>query len=168
LILDITVARNYELVEWILKKNYKTVIPANVMNRLELDKQGADPKTSSAHIIVESIKTAARNQKDVRIFDIDQGDVTKEAIQVKDAGQWKPEDDNEDVSITLGVARRATDELVLSKKESTLAAGEFDYTDGHADAVLLTDSENMQQNAQRQNILSVLGGWFRQRVINKV
>jgi hypothetical protein len=158
LILDITAVRQYDLLEWILQKNFKTVIPANVMNRLELDKQQEDPKTSSAHVAVEVIKAAARNQKDVRIMDIEHGDVTLEALLDKEPGQWKEENDTEDATITLGVARRTTDELANS---------EFVYTDDKADAVLLTDSENVQKNAQNQKILSVLGTWFRQKVINK-
>jgi hypothetical protein len=178
---DIDVIKQQETMEYILQRNYRLVIPVNVMERLQIDSKRNDPRSSSEHMIVKLIETAVRNQKNVQIWDLNAGDVTKRAFEsVTDADNT--ESSESEAEITVGIARRATQDLAKEKQaaatragaERLLPAASSQHTNSSTEAgtaesaVLLTDSQRVQSKASSFDIRTLAGSWFKQLVIDRL
>jgi hypothetical protein len=168
LIVDISVMRQSDIMEWIFQKNFKTLIPANDMTRLRIESKTLAPESSSAHHAEELIRSAVKNQKQVKIVDITQRDITKEALD-KAPSSPPRSDEDEDISMIVKIARRATDELkekARAAKKSPPTSPTSPYTEAET-AVLLTENDKARLQASKENVMAYRGRPFKQRFVER-
>jgi hypothetical protein len=153
-----------EMIDYILSHDYRLIVPEQALTRLLQDARVNDPKTTSAHYVAGLIKTGVTNQRNIRIFDPRKGDVTNEAMNGKDLQKSTVFEEGEETRITIGVAKKASEEL--AKRQSIDGGSIFYRTEASESTLLLTMSEDVEKEAKHMKLPAMNGRIFQGKVIN--